>query len=164
MQIGPLIMQIHWQETSAWGDVGVDPFPTIRLSSSSELNSAVHRQPPFFLSSAQEVEVNINHSSWANIVIIGVGIRSICTSPSALLHSRCVFPFHAHTHTQQSALKCLKGGGGGEGSVPLIKVSSLWVVTQPDRGSTPDLLMRTLRRGRRSLSLRADEGGFLSEA
>lgn len=35
----------------------------------------------------------------------------------------------------------------GRGSAPLIKVSPLWVATQPDPGSAPDLLMRMLRRG-----------------
>lgn len=85
--------------------------------------------------------------------------QSICTSATEFLlqrsRSRCAFPFmHTTIHSE-----CLKGSGG-VGSVPLIKVSSLWVVTQPDRGSTPDLLMRVLQRGRQSLSLCGPTWGF----
>lgn len=79
-------------------------------------------------------------------------------SPTELLlqwrRSRCAFPF-MHTTIYSERLR-----GGGEGSVSLIKVSSLWVVTQPDRGSTPDLLMRTLRCSRQSFTLCGPTRGF----
>lgn len=138
-------------------------FPTIRPSSSSELNSAVHRQSlsscPLFRKQQSISTIPAEQTSSSSVWVSDQSARV----PSRFSVLAVCFPF-MHTHTQQSALKRLKGGGG-EGSVPLIKVSSLWVVTQPDRGSTPDLLMRALRRGRHSLSLSVGRrGGFLSEA
>lgn len=79
-------------------------------------------------------------------------------SPTELLLHRACFLF------MRATIRSERLKGSGKRSVPLIKASSLWVVTRPDRGSAPDLLMRTLQRGSQylsvslSLSLWADTG------
>lgn len=80
-------------------------------------------------------------------------------SPTELLAPSSVFPFMLATI---HSVRLKGGGGGGKGSVPVIKVSSLWVVTQPDRGSAPDLLMRALPVSEAASSLGPDMGVFSS--